>query len=110
MARLEGVVDLADAVPEDVGEAEQDRQLMPRSCELIDQFLQVDRAQRILGRVDVDVAVVADREVALAPALDFVELGRFGGGPVFAHVVRRTHTAARMIHAEHDSDLLTEIP
>ena len=29
---LEGVVDLAEAVLEDVGEADQDRQLMPRSC------------------------------------------------------------------------------
>ena len=47
MALLEGVVDLADAMAEDVGEAEQDRQLDAALLELIDQLLEVDRLRRV---------------------------------------------------------------
>ena len=43
---LEGVVDLADAVAQDVGEAEQDRQLDAAGLQLIDQLLEVDRLGR----------------------------------------------------------------
>ena len=39
-------MDLADAVAEDVGEAEQDRQLDAACLELIDQVLQVDGLRR----------------------------------------------------------------
>ena len=42
MAVLEGLVDLADAMAEDVGEAEQDRQLDAALPQLIHEFLQVD--------------------------------------------------------------------
>ena len=44
MALLEGVVDLADAVLQDVGEAEQDRGLDAAKLEPIDQLLEVDAA------------------------------------------------------------------
>ena len=56
MAVLEGVVDLADAMAEDVGEAEQDRQLDAAGLQLIDQLLEVDRLVGSLVGVDGDVA------------------------------------------------------
>ena len=78
--RLEGVVDLADPVAEDVGEADQDRQLDAAELQVVDQLLQVDGAGRILRRVDEHVARRGDGEVALAPAVDLVELGGVGDG------------------------------
>ena len=54
----EGVVDLADAMPEDVGEAEQDRQLDAAGLELVDQLLEVDRLVGALVRVDGDVPLL----------------------------------------------------
>ena len=78
---LEGVVDLAQAVLQDVGEADQDRQVDAAQLQPIDQLLQVDRRGRVLGRVDPHVALVADREVALAPAGDVVQLAGVGRGP-----------------------------
>ena len=47
----------------------------------IDQALQIDAAAGILVRVDLQVALVADREVSLAPARDVVQLAGFGRGP-----------------------------
>ena len=45
-----GVVELADAVAEDVGEAEQDRQLDAAGLQLVDEFLQIDGASgRLVG-------------------------------------------------------------
>ena len=54
--RLEGVVDVAEPVPQDVGEAEQHRQPDAAELQVIGELLQVDRARRILGRVGEDVA------------------------------------------------------
>ena len=76
--RLEGVVDVGDAVPEDVAEPDQHRQVDPAQHQVIDELLQVDGAGRVLGRMDQDVPVGRDREVALPPALDLVELRRVG--------------------------------
>src|SRR5262249_53783745 len=70
--RLEGVVDLADAVAEDVGEAEQDRQLDAAGLEVVEELLEVDGVVGPLVGVDDDVAVLVDREVALAPVADTV--------------------------------------
>ena len=56
MAVVEGLVDLADAMAQDVGEAEQDRQLDAAVLQLIDEFLQVDGLLGMLVRVDGDVA------------------------------------------------------
>ena len=68
----ERLVDLADAMAEDVGEAEQDRELDAAFLELIDEFLEVDRLLGLLVRMDDDVALVVDGEVALAPVADAV--------------------------------------
>ena len=83
MACLEGVVDLADAVAEDVGEAQQDRQLDAAFLELIDELLEVDRLLGRLVRLDGDVAVLVDGEVALAPVADAVGVHCVGNFPLF---------------------------
>ena len=72
MACLKGVVDLADAVAEDVGEAQQDRQLDAAGLELIDQLLEVDRLVGAFVRVDGDVARLVDAEIAFAPVANAV--------------------------------------
>ena len=74
MAVREGVVDLADAMAEDVGEAEQDRQLDAARLELVDELLEVDRLFGPLVRMDGDVPRLVDAEVALAPVADAVGL------------------------------------
>ena len=78
---LEGGVDLAEPVLQDVGEADQDRHGQPAELEAIDQALQVDAAGRVLRRMDLQVAVFVDGEVALTPARDVVQLARFGDRP-----------------------------
>ena len=81
--RLEGLVDLAEAMLEDVGEAEQDRQVdaaqVPGSTS---SFRSIERAGSFVG-VDADVPVVVDREVALAPAGDVVQVAGVLRGPAF---------------------------
>ena len=72
--RAEGVVDLADAMAEDVREAEQDRQLDAARLELIDQLLEVDRLVGILVGMDGDVPLGIDPEIILAPVANAVRL------------------------------------
>src|SRR5580704_6392101 len=72
--------------------------------QIVDQLLEVDRTAGVLGRMDLDLAVVADREVSLAPSGDLVQLGSVGGGPALAHAKRGTRPADGMIHASHDID------
>ena len=71
---MEGVVDLADAVAQDVGEAQQQRQLDAAGLQLIDDFLEVDGLVGALVRVDGDVAEFVDAEIPLAPKADAVGL------------------------------------
>ena len=73
---LERRVDLAEAVLEDVGEADEDGKADAAELQAIDQLLEVDRARRILGRMHLDVPGAVDREVAVAPARNLVELAR----------------------------------
>src|SRR5262249_8822842 len=71
---LEGLVEFADAVPQHVGEAQQDRQLDAARLQLIDQVLEIDVTVGPLGRMHEQMAGPTDLEVALAPvshALDF---------------------------------------
>ena len=78
---LEGAVDLAEPVLQDVGEANQDRHREAAQLQAIDQPLQIDAAARLLGGMDLQVALLADGEVALAPAGHVIQLGGFGGRP-----------------------------
>ena len=74
--RAEGVVDLADAMAEDVREAQQDRQLDAALLELIDELLQIDRLAGILVGMNRDVPLGVDPEIILAPVPNAV---RFQG-------------------------------
>ena len=73
---LERLGDLADAVAEDVGEADEERRLDAAFAELIDEVLEVDGPLGVLVGVDGDVPELVDPEVALAPVLDAVGLER----------------------------------
>ena len=96
--RLEGVVDVLQPVLEDVAEADERRQVDAAALQVVDQLLEVDGPVRVLRGMHLDVAVLADREVALAPALDFVQLGGVGGRPALAHVVRGARASHRNFH------------
>ena len=70
-------MDLAQAVLEDVAEADQHGRLDAPGLEPVDQLLQVDGPIGVLGGMDVDVPLGVDGEVALSPVGHFVQVGRF---------------------------------
>ena len=76
----EGVVDVADAVAEDVAEPDEHRQPDAAQQQVIGQLLQIDRPRRILRRMHEHVPGRRDREVALAPAVHLVEIGGVADG------------------------------
>ena len=78
---LERLVHLAQAVLQDLAEADQDGQGDAAQLQIVRQLLQIDAALRIFGGVHPHVPVLADGEVALAPSGDVVQLGSVGGGP-----------------------------
>ena len=82
--RLEGAVNVGEPLPQDVAEPDENRQADAAELQVIDELLQVDRALGVVRRVDADVAVRTDGEVALAPAVDLVELARVRDGPGIA--------------------------
>ncbi len=78
---LERVVDIGEAVPEDVAEPDEQREVDAACLKVVGQPLQVNRPARLLGGMDLDVAGAVDREVTLAPAGHLVEFARVGGAP-----------------------------
>src|SRR5439155_1040832 len=80
---LEGGVDLADAVTEDVGEAEENGKLDAARLQLIDEFFEVDGLVGPLVRMHRDVAGLADGEVSLAPLPNAIGFRRIGNLPFF---------------------------
>ena len=99
---LERLVQLADAVPEDVGEAEEDRQLDAARLELVDQLLEIDVALAPLGRMDLEVAGLVDREVALAPVADAVGLDGVLNLPLLhQHRLGGLRHRRRLLHEKH---------
>ena len=62
-------------VPQDVSKPDQHRQADAAQHQVIGELLEIDGAGRILRRMHQHVAVGGDREVAFAPAIDFVQLG-----------------------------------
>ena len=82
---LERGVDVAEAVPQDVGEADRIGRLMPRSCRRSTSSFRSMAVRGSLVGMHLHVAGVVHREVALAPARDFVELA----GVVHAPRARR---------------------
>src|SRR5262249_2063549 len=69
---LEGIVDLAHALPQDIREAEEDGELDAAGLQLIDQALQVDRLGWNFVRMDTDVAFVIEAKVDLSRKPDAV--------------------------------------
>jgi hypothetical protein len=95
---LERLVNILEAVLQDVAEAEERGQADAAKLQIVHELLQIDRPVRVLGRVNPDVAAVGDREVSLSPPGNFVELGRVAGGPCVADVVRGPHAADWLVH------------
>ena len=62
---------------------------MPRSWRLSTSSFRSMAAGRVLVGVHPQVAVLADREISLAPTGDVVELGGFGGGPAVGRLTDR---------------------
>jgi hypothetical protein len=73
---LEGAAELLDARAEDVGEADEDREVQPALTEILDELLEVDRVRARSGGGDLNVAGVVDGEEVPAPSADVVQLER----------------------------------
>jgi hypothetical protein len=98
---LKRVVNVLQTVRENVAKANQRRQTDAPEFQVADELLEIDGAERILRRMDLDLAVVTDREVPLAPFLDFIELGGIGHRPGIADFMCGAQPRHRMIHDRH---------
>ena len=78
-----GVVNLADAVAQDVGEADEDRQLDAACLELVDEFFEIDGLVGAFVGLNGDVAGFIDAEVSLAPQANVVGVDRVLDLPLF---------------------------
>jgi hypothetical protein len=78
---LERFVDFTQAVLENVGKPDENRQVDAAQNQRIHQLLQVDRPRGILFRVNAYVPVLANGKVALPPARDIVEVAGKLGSP-----------------------------
>ncbi len=101
--RLKRLVDVLQAMPQDVSKPHERRQADASQLQVIDQLLQVDRPVGLLCRVNLDVTVLADRKVPLPPAGNFIHFGGVDRGPRITDVVSRP-SGHRLIHvATHDT-------
>jgi hypothetical protein len=71
---LERAEQLLDAPPQDVGEADQHRQVDAAVAQVVDERLEVDRQRARTRGSDLDVAGVVDGEEVATPTVDVVEL------------------------------------
>jgi hypothetical protein len=78
---LKGAVNFAQAVFENLAEAEQDGRLDAAKHELIDQFLQIDAAGAILVGMYPEVAVFRYGKITFAPTHYVIQLGGIGDCP-----------------------------
>ena len=85
---LERVVNLAQAMLEDAGEADQDRQVDAAELQAVDQLLEIDAAVRVLGGMDQHVPVSADRKISFAPTGDLIQFGGIGGRPALGLLLK----------------------
>ena len=102
MAALKRVVDVAEPVPQDVAEPDEQRKIDAARLQVVGELLEIDRLARVLRRVHEHLAGVADREVALAPPVDLVQLGGVGGTPLFVRAHRRPQSSGHCAHGRHD--------
>jgi hypothetical protein len=96
---LEGVMDVADPVPEDVLEAHEDGELDATQNQVIGELLEVDRLVAVLGGMDEHMAGRRDRKIPLAPPFHFVELTGVGGGKHLAGLPVTLRARRRIAHA-----------
>jgi hypothetical protein len=66
---------LLDAELQDVGEADQEREIAAPALQILDEFLEVDGTLAHTARRDLNVARFVDGEEVLAPAVHVIELG-----------------------------------
>jgi len=72
---------------EHVAKADERRQGNTAHLQLVDQLFEVNRPAGLLRRMDVNVPVLADRKVPLAPSADLVQLGCIRRLPRFSDFV-----------------------
>jgi len=84
-----------DARLQDVGEAQQDRQLDAARDELVDELFHVDRALSLATRRHDQIALIVDVEVAAAPPRDVVGVVRVGGRPPAERIMCEQELGAR---------------
>ena len=75
--RGEGVRKMAQAMRQNVGEANDHGRMQVACLESLNHVVQIDFAARVHVRADDHVALGVDREVSLAPGLDLVQVQRF---------------------------------
>jgi hypothetical protein len=68
-------------VTNNIGEANENRQGDSAPLESIDQFFQIDTSGSFFRRMNKQVAVFSDGEIAFPPVRDIVQLGGVCGGP-----------------------------
>ncbi len=81
--RLKGAVNFAQAMLQNIGEANQNWQIDAAQLQPIDQLLQIDRPLRILGGVHANVPIAVHRKVAIPPPRHFVQFSGIGHRPAF---------------------------
>ena len=75
--RAERVREMAQAVREDVGKANDHGRVQVARLQSLHDFVQIDFAARVHAGPDHHMAFGVDRKVALAPGLDLVQIERF---------------------------------
>ena len=80
---LERAVNLAQAMFQNLAEANQNRRMDAAQNQLIHQFLQIDARASVLGRMNPQMPVRRRRRIALSPGVYIVELAASRDGPPF---------------------------
>jgi hypothetical protein len=79
---IEGLANLAEAVIENVVEAEKHRSVNATLAQTFDDFVEVNLLRRVFGGHDSDVPVGVGADVTLAPIRDAIQRGGIGSGPL----------------------------
>ncbi len=104
----EGVVDVANAVAQDVAEPEEHREPDPAQQQVVGQLLQIDGPGRILRRMHEHVPGRRDREVAFTPAVHLVEIGGVADGKCLAGLPVAMSSGGGTAHEDHNTHVFSE--
>jgi hypothetical protein len=105
---LERFVDILKPIREDVVKPDKRRETDASALQIVDQLFEVDRPAGVLGRMDLDLSVPANRKVALSPSRDFVQLRCIRSSPGLAHIMGGRTRLIWIIHAD-DIDFLASL-